>query len=202
LAKTKLPDLKYDFVSHELIPGDDYTRQFDARMLRQAQNSPVLSVDDLVKKCRYLFPDTTRTYSGKEIHWPSRFDAGKGLVTGWPGEFKMYHLSAWTKFLVVQAMAEARKEIPVIVAANKGKSAEVEQLVKRAGGSILKTIPEIDYVRGILPTDKFWWLIEQEPVTDLMVARNHRVHKRSETRRGAQRSRDRSEDRGSGESAE
>jgi hypothetical protein len=92
----KVPDLHYNLVDHNLLPSDDYTRNLDAGMLQKANNSPVTKADDLVKKCRYLFPNNSRTYSGKEIHWLSRFDADKGLVTGWPGEFKMYHLSAWT----------------------------------------------------------------------------------------------------------
>jgi hypothetical protein len=90
--------------------------------------------------------------------------------TGWPGETKQHELNAPTKFLVSQAIAQGRKELPVVVASEKSKTAEVEQLIRQAGGQILTSIPEIGYIHAVLPVDKVWWLIAQTPVTDLAVA--------------------------------
>jgi hypothetical protein len=90
--------------------------------------------------------------------------------TGWPSEHKEHELNAPTKFLVTQAIANGRKEIPVMVAANKDETEKVEQLILQAGGSVLNSIPEIGYIHAILPVDKAWWLIRQAAVTDLAIA--------------------------------
>jgi hypothetical protein len=97
---------------------------------------------------------------------PSRVEAQQ---TGWPGENKISVWNAPTRFLVVQAVAQGRPTIPLIVAANRGETERVEQLITSRHGTILKVIPEIGYIHAIFPTSQVFWLQQQAQVTDLEV---------------------------------
>ncbi len=72
--------------------------------------------------------------------------------------------------LVTQAIAQNRPNLPLIVAANKGQTEAVEQLIHAKRGTVLRTIPEIGYIYAIFPTSEVWWLESQPSVADLTVA--------------------------------
>jgi Subtilase family len=90
--------------------------------------------------------------------------------TSWRGEVKERELDAITKLLLTQAIAHNYKDISLLIASNRGETAEAEQLVREAGGTILKSIPEIGYIHAVAPVDRVWWLMQQPAVTDLAVA--------------------------------
>ena len=114
-------------------------------------------------RCRQLFILTLAI--GLSVH-PSRIEAQQ---TGWPGESKNSVWNAPTRFLVIQAVAQGRQTIPLIIAACRGETERVEQLITSRHGTILNVIPEIGYIHATLPTNQVEWLQQQPQVTDLEV---------------------------------
>jgi subtilisin family serine protease len=90
--------------------------------------------------------------------------------SGWGNETKESTLAEGARLLALQAMAEGRKQVPIIIASAPGGLAETATLIRNSGGKILRSIPEIGYTHAVVPLPEVWHIVQAQFVTDIAIA--------------------------------
>jgi subtilisin family serine protease len=90
--------------------------------------------------------------------------------SGWGYEIKESTLAEGTRLLALQAMAEGRKQVPIVVASAPGGIGETETLIRNSGGQVLRSIPEIGYMHAVVPLAEVWRMIQVPFITDIAIA--------------------------------
>lgn len=99
---------------------------------------------------------------------PQQNSAGGAAV--WADEVKETSLAESSRLLAMQAMAEGRNEVPVVVASTHPSTNETGILIRNSGGKVLSAIPEIGYTHAVVPVSALQRIIQAQFVTDVAIA--------------------------------